>query len=55
MDAEKRIQEHFAESIAVKQASAEQIVQSIAKAGQLMSQSLLDDGKILSSIFQRNS
>ena len=48
MDAEKRIQEHFAESIAVKQASAEQIVQSIAKAGQLMSQSLLDDGKILS-------
>jgi len=48
MDAEKRIQEHFAESIAVKQDSAEQIVQSIAKAGQLMSQSLLDDGKILS-------
>ena len=48
MDAEKRIQEHFAESIAVKQASAEQIVRSIAKAGQLMSQSLLDDGKILS-------
>jgi D-sedoheptulose 7-phosphate isomerase len=48
MDAEKRIQEHFAESIAVKQASAEQIVQNIAKAGQLMSQSLLDDGKILS-------
>lgn len=48
MDAEKRVQEHFAESIAVKQAAAEQIVQSIASAGALMSQSLLDDGKILS-------
>ena len=48
MDAEKRIQEHFAESIAVKQASADQLVQSIASAGQLMSQSLRDDGKILS-------
>ena len=48
MDAEKRVQEHFAESIAVKQASAEQIVPSIASAGALMSQSLLDDGKILS-------
>jgi len=48
MDAEKRVQEQFAESIAVKQAAADQIVQSIASAGHLMSQSLLDDGKILS-------
>ena len=48
MDAEKRIEEHFAESIAVKQAAADQIVQSIASAGRLMSQSLLDEGKILS-------
>jgi D-sedoheptulose 7-phosphate isomerase len=48
MDAEKRVQEHFAESIAVKQTAAEQIVQSIVSAGALMSQSLLVDGKILS-------
>lgn len=48
MDAEKRIEEHFAESIAAKQAAADQIVQSIASAGRLMSQSLLDEGKILS-------
>ena len=48
MDAEKRIEEHFAESIAVKQAAANQIVPSIASAGRLMSQSLLDEGKILS-------
>ncbi len=48
MDAEARIKEHFAESIAVKQAAADQLAPSIASAGQLMSQSLLDDGKILS-------
>jgi D-sedoheptulose 7-phosphate isomerase len=48
MDAEKRIEEHFAESIAVKQAAADQIVHSIASAGRLMSQSLVDEGKILS-------
>lgn len=48
MDAEKIVEEHFAESIAVKQAAAGQLVQSIASAGHLMSQSLLDDGKILS-------
>ena len=48
IDAEKRIEEHFAESIAVKQAAANQIVPSIASAGRLMSQSLLDEGKILS-------
>lgn len=48
MDAETQIKEHFAESIAVKQAAAEQLAPGIASAGQLMSQSLLDDGKILS-------
>ena len=48
IDAEKRIEEHIAESIAVKQAAANQIVPSIASAGRLMSQSLLDEGKILS-------
>jgi len=48
IDAEKRVEEHFAESIAVKQAAVNQIVPSIASAGRLMSQSLLDEGKILS-------
>jgi D-sedoheptulose 7-phosphate isomerase len=48
MDAETRVREHFAESIATKQASAEQLCVSIASAGALMSRSLLDDGKILS-------
>lgn len=48
MDAEFRIREHFAESIAVKQLAGEQISERIAAAGQLMSQSLLKEGKILS-------
>lgn len=48
MDAENRVNEHFAESIAVKKIAAEQLAERIAAAGQLMSQSLLDDGKILS-------
>ncbi len=48
MDAETRVREHFAESIATKQVAAEQLGPSIANGGQLMSQSLLDDGKILS-------
>lgn len=48
MDAETRVREHFAESITAKQASAEQLSPSIARAGALMAQSLLDDGKILS-------
>ena len=48
MDAETRVREHFAESIAIKQVAAEQLGPSIANGGQLMSQSLLDDGKILS-------
>jgi len=48
MDAETRVREHFAESIATKQAAVDAISASIAAAGLLMSQSLLDDGKILS-------
>lgn len=48
MDAETRVREHFAESIAVKQASADALSQSITSAGQLMASALLDEGKILS-------
>lgn len=48
MDAETRVREHFAESIAIKQAAADQLTQGITGAGQLMSQALLDEGKILS-------
>jgi D-sedoheptulose 7-phosphate isomerase len=48
MDAETRVREHFAESIAVKQASAEILSQSITSAGQIMAAALLDEGKILS-------
>jgi D-sedoheptulose 7-phosphate isomerase len=48
MDAETRVNEHFAENIATNQAAAEQLGPSIARAGQLMASSLLDEGKILS-------
>lgn len=48
MDAETRVREHFAESIATKQAAALQLSQGITNAGQLMSQALLEEGKILS-------
>jgi len=48
MDPVARVREHFAESIATKQASAEQIAESIAEGGRIMSEALLDDGKILS-------
>ena len=48
MDAEKRVEDHFAESMAVKEASAASIVQNIAAAGLLMGQALQNDGKILS-------
>jgi D-sedoheptulose 7-phosphate isomerase len=48
MDPIKRVREHFAESIATKQAAAEQLSESIVVAGRLMSDALLDDGKILS-------
>lgn len=48
MDAETRVREHFAESIATKEAAALQLSQRITNAGQLMSQALLEEGKILS-------
>jgi len=48
MDHVTRVREHFAESIATKQDAVDIISESIAVAGQLMAQSLLDDGKILS-------
>ena len=43
-----RVRDHFAESIATKQTAADQIIESIVSAGQVMSDALLDDGKILS-------
>lgn len=48
MDAEFLVSEHFAESVATKQAAANVLGPAIARAGQLMAQSLLDDGKIFS-------
>ncbi|MCP5090903.1 MAG: phosphoheptose isomerase [Gammaproteobacteria bacterium] len=48
MDLVTRVRDHFAESIATKQAAAETLVESIVAAGQVMSDALLDDGKILS-------
>lgn len=48
MDPITRVRDHFAESVATKQASAEQLAEPIAAAGRLMSEALLNDGKILS-------
>lgn len=48
MDAESLVLEHFAESVATKQAAANVLGPAIARAGQLMAQSLLDEGKIFS-------
>ena len=48
MDSLTRVRDHFAESIATKQNSAEALAESIAAAGQLLSNALLADGKILS-------
>jgi D-sedoheptulose 7-phosphate isomerase len=48
MDPVTRVREHFAESIATKQSAVEALSESIAAAGALMAQSLLNDGKILS-------
>ncbi|MBT8102686.1 MAG: phosphoheptose isomerase [Gammaproteobacteria bacterium] len=48
MDPITRVRDHFAESIATKQIAAEQIGESIVAAGRVMSDALLDDGKILS-------
>jgi D-sedoheptulose 7-phosphate isomerase len=47
-DAETRVRAHFAESIAAKQASIELLSRSVPAAGKLMSDALLEDGKILS-------
>lgn len=48
MDPVTRVREHFAESIATKQSAVDAVSEQIAAAGALMSQALLDDGKILS-------
>ena len=48
MDLATRVNEHFAESIRTKQAAQAELVESITRGGQLMSQALLADGKILS-------
>lgn len=48
MDSETRITEHFAECIATSKAAVEQLAPLIARAGQLMSGCLLDEGRILS-------
>ena len=48
MDPVTRVREHFAESIATKQSATEALSESIAAAGTLMAQALLNDGKILS-------
>ena len=48
MDPLTRIRDHFSESIATKQTSAEVLAESIAAGGRIMSDALLADGKILS-------
>ena len=48
MDPLARVRDHFAESIATKQTSADALAESIAAAGRVMSDALLSDGKILS-------
>lgn len=48
MDTLDRVREHFAESIATKEAAVGAIAESIARAGELMSRALVADGKVLS-------
>jgi D-sedoheptulose 7-phosphate isomerase len=48
MDSVTRVRDHFTESIATKESAIDVISESIATAGELMAQSLLADGKILS-------
>lgn len=48
MDPLTRVRDHFAESIATKQTSADVLAESIAAAGRVLSDALLTDGKILS-------
>lgn len=47
MDAETRVREHFAESIATKQAAVETSA-AIVAAAELITRALLEDGKVLS-------
>ena len=48
MDSVERVREHFTESLATKQQAMETISEAIAAGGRLMSDCLLNDGKILS-------
>ena len=48
MDFLQRVRDHFAESIATKETAADALAESIVAAGQVMTESLLADGKILS-------
>jgi D-sedoheptulose 7-phosphate isomerase len=48
MDAESRVNAHFAETIEVKQAAASLLPERIAAAGLLMGKALQNEGKILS-------
>ncbi len=48
MDTLTRVREHFAESIATKENALDAIAAEIAAGGELMTQALLADGKILS-------
>lgn len=46
MDAVSIVKEHFAESVSTKQAAVDLLAAAIARAGELMTRSLLDDGRI---------
>ncbi len=48
MDLARRVNDHFDESMRTKKAAQAEVVEAITRAGELMSQSLLADGKILS-------
>ncbi|MDJ0918268.1 MAG: phosphoheptose isomerase [Woeseiaceae bacterium] len=48
MDSVERVREHFTESLVTKQQAMETISETIVAGGQLMSECLLNDGKILS-------
>lgn len=48
MDLESRVRDHFTESLKTKEASQAELPADITRAGQLMSNALLADGKILS-------
>ena len=48
MDSVERVREHFTESLVTQQQAMETISEAIVAGGQLMSECLLNDGKILS-------